>query len=152
MRFTTTSRRGRLGSERGQALVETALVVPVLMLLILGAIYLGRDINFANDATQLAGEGARLAAVAKDPPETLNTYLLNRAQSQSNGFHDAITKVCIDFPDGGSRTAGSAVRVSITVDLGSIKLPLIDKQGITSTRGATMRLEKDAPANYACPA
>lgn len=150
----TTSRIPRLASERGQALVEMALVAPLLLLLIFGAIYLGRDLNYANNATQLAGAGARLAAVGKNPPETLNTYLLNKAADQGTGFQNRITKVCIEFPDGGvnPRAAGNAVRVRISVDMGSIKLPFINRTGITTTRGATMRLEKDAPANYACPA
>jgi hypothetical protein len=156
MRPTTTTCRARLACERGQALLETALVVPLLALLVLGAVYLGRDFNFANDATQLAGQGARLAAVGNDPPGGLNAWLLNRAKDQSNGFHDAITKVCIDYPDDGGdgdtiREVGEAVRVRITVDLGSIKLPLLHRTGITTTRGATARLEKSPPGSYACP-
>ncbi|HEY3463128.1 MAG TPA: TadE/TadG family type IV pilus assembly protein [Gaiellaceae bacterium] len=68
------SRRRRLGqlvgSERGTAVVEFALVAPILFLLVFGILDFGRALNYYNDITQLAGQGARAAAVNRNPDGT----------------------------------------------------------------------------------
>ena len=62
------SRRKRLlGSERGTALVEFALIAPLLFLLVFGVIEFGRALNYYNDLTQLSGQGARSAIVSRNP-------------------------------------------------------------------------------------
>lgn len=53
----------RAWSERGQGVVEFALILPVFMLLILGLLDFGSAYNIHNDMQQLAGEAARFAAV-----------------------------------------------------------------------------------------
>ena len=60
----------RLRSERGTALVEFALIAPLLFLLIGGVIDFARALNYYNDLTQLAGQGARAAIVASNPDGT----------------------------------------------------------------------------------
>src|SRR2546422_749472 len=55
------------GREQGQALVEFALILPVVLLLLLGMIDFGRAMNYYNDMTQLAAEAARSAAVNHNP-------------------------------------------------------------------------------------
>lgn len=60
-----TRRRMRVwGSEDGQALVEFALVVPVLLLLILGLVEFARAWNTQQVLTDAAREGLRNAVVA----------------------------------------------------------------------------------------
>jgi Flp pilus assembly protein TadG len=54
-------------SERGTAVVEFALVAPLLFLLVFGIIEFGRVLNAYNQVTQLAGQGARAAAVNRNP-------------------------------------------------------------------------------------
>jgi Flp pilus assembly protein TadG len=55
---------GRLrGDQKGQALVEFALVAPVLLLLLLGIIDLARAWNVYQVLTDAGREGARLAVV-----------------------------------------------------------------------------------------
>jgi hypothetical protein len=49
--------------QRGQALVETAIAVPLLVLLILGIVDFGKAYNYKNDITHLANEAARYATV-----------------------------------------------------------------------------------------
>jgi Flp pilus assembly protein TadG len=44
--------------QRGQALVETALAVPLLLLLIVGMVDFGRAYNYAYDLTHLANAPA----------------------------------------------------------------------------------------------
>ena len=57
-------------SERGTAVVEFALVAPILFLLVFGVIEFARILNAYNDLTQLAGQGARAAAVSVNPDGT----------------------------------------------------------------------------------
>jgi Flp pilus assembly protein TadG len=66
MRRVRPSRRF-LGSERGTALVEFALIAPILFLFLFGIIEFGRALNYYNDLTQLAGQGARAAIVSRNP-------------------------------------------------------------------------------------
>jgi TadE-like protein len=54
-------------SERGTAVVEFAIVAIPLFLIVFGILDFGRALNYYNDLTQLAGQGARAAAVNQDP-------------------------------------------------------------------------------------
>jgi Flp pilus assembly protein TadG len=57
-------------SERGTAIVEFALIAPLLFFLVFGIIEFGRALNYYNDLTQLAGQGARAAIVTRNPDGT----------------------------------------------------------------------------------
>jgi Flp pilus assembly protein TadG len=61
------SLRTLLRNERGTALVEFALIAPLLFLLLFGVIEFGRVLNYYNDLTQLSGQGARAAVVSRNP-------------------------------------------------------------------------------------
>src|SRR5262245_66665975 len=50
-------------SERGQAMVEFALVAPLLFVLLFGMLDFGKAFNYWNVEQQMANEGARMAAV-----------------------------------------------------------------------------------------
>jgi hypothetical protein len=69
--------RGRIRvfrhDERGTALVEFALIAPFLFLLLFGIIDFGRALNYYNQVTQLAGQGARAAQVNRMPDGTAIT-------------------------------------------------------------------------------
>jgi Flp pilus assembly protein TadG len=67
-RFSGARRLAR--SERGTAVVEFALIAPLLFLLVFGIIEFGRILNTYNQLTQLAGQGARAAAVSRNPDGT----------------------------------------------------------------------------------
>jgi len=67
-RFSGT--RGLARSERGTAIVEFALIAPLLFFLVFGIIEFGRALNYYNDLTQLAGQGARAAIVSRNPDST----------------------------------------------------------------------------------
>lgn len=66
--------RGPFGAlrreQRGTALVEFALIAPLLFLLLFGIVDFGRALNYYNQITQLAGQGARAAAVNRNPDGT----------------------------------------------------------------------------------
>lgn len=65
-----TRRSCRLG-ERGQALVETALVIPVLLLLAFGVVAVGRLTQAQMAVSAVAREAARAAALASTQAEAL---------------------------------------------------------------------------------
>lgn len=53
----------RLRGADGQALVELAVVLPVILILILSVVDIGKAYGYQNDETHLANEAARFAAV-----------------------------------------------------------------------------------------
>jgi len=159
-----TARR-RLASERGVALVEFALVLPVLMFMLVGMLEFGKALNYWIDQTHLANQGARWAAVDRNPSPTplsqsLQAYIAQRANTDElelGGTKNVLTplSVFICFPSG-STNVGEPVRVIVSTNYHW--LPLIGAKLGASVpiRGtATMRIEKK-PVNYAangaCPA
>ena len=54
----------RIGSNRGNAVVEFALVLPILLLVLFGITEIGRMIMTANVLNTASREGARLAAIS----------------------------------------------------------------------------------------
>src|SRR5919199_1947026 len=72
---------GRWRDERGVALTEFALVLPLLLLLILGMVDFGKAFNYWIDETHLASEGSRWAVIDKWPTKgssTLQQYILSQ--------------------------------------------------------------------------
>src|SRR5436309_14445967 len=59
--------RRKLREERGTALIEFALVLPVLILIVMGILYFGRYESYANDEQQLASSAARWASINANP-------------------------------------------------------------------------------------
>jgi TadE-like protein len=59
-----------VSDSRGTALVEMALVLPVLLLLLFGMLDFGKALNAWIDETHLANEAARIAAVSYCPDKT----------------------------------------------------------------------------------
>ena len=53
----------RLRAAEGQAIVELAVVLPVILILILSVVDIGKAYGYQNDETHLANEAARFAAV-----------------------------------------------------------------------------------------
>ena len=63
----TAIRRKPGRTERGQSLVEFALVIPVLLILVFGIIDFGMGLRAYITVTQATREGARFGAVGNDP-------------------------------------------------------------------------------------
>jgi Flp pilus assembly protein TadG len=146
--FTLTPKRllGRLRQERGQALVEFAVVLPVLMLIIIGILTFGRYMNYAEQETQLASEGARWAAVNFDPPgtESLQTYIESQATGELlNGSSDVTSPIAayVYYPTGSSNTVGQPIRVCVTATVRL--LPILGAAtSVQIVQTATMRIEQ----------
>ena len=140
------------------ALVEFALVAPLLLVILFAMLDFGRTFNYWIDATHLANEGARWAVVNKNPASsgTLQQYIQDQADTDElrNGGSSSVPsalQVCISFPNGAS-AVGNPVQVTASVTYNW--LPFLSDQalgGLTSTTVAsssTMRLEAP-PTNYA---
>jgi hypothetical protein len=140
----------RLRQERGQSMVEFAIVLPVLILIILGILYFGRYMEYSNQETQLAEEGVRWAAVDFVPttapgctPVTLQCYIQSQTQGElRNGSSDVSSgvQVYIYSPTGATYTAGQPIRVCL---VSTVKYPTpVSTLTSTIVQSATMRIEQ----------
>jgi hypothetical protein len=142
--------RSVLRRDSGAALVEFALVLPILLLLVFGALDLGKAYNYWIDETQLAHEGARYAAVNKNPdPNEPNFLAAIRKQADTDELRDGNTgsvpdplQVCVYLPDGPE--IGNRVRVEVTstyhfMSFIAGKVNLLQKPVVADS---TMRLER----------
>jgi Flp pilus assembly protein TadG len=145
---TTRSLVRRVCQDRGQALAEFAVVLPVLMLIIVGILTFGRYENYANQETQLASEGGRWASVNVNPStsQTLQAYIQSQTTGELlNGSSDVTSavQVFIYYPTGSSNTVGSSVRVCVTATVRL--LPMLGSvSSATIAEVATMRIEQAA--------
>jgi Flp pilus assembly protein TadG len=145
----------RARSEEGVALVEFALILPVLALLLFGMLDFGKAFNYWIDETHLANEGARWAVVNKNPASagTLQEYIRSQATTPElrNGGTPSVAdpvRVCVEFPAGTSNV-GDPVRVTVTATYKWLAL-IAQRLSVTQTDisgAATMRLEAK-PTNY----
>ena len=124
---------------RGQALVELALLLPVLMLLVVGSIEFGRAFFLKNMAINAAREGARKAAVLTPwDVNAIRTVVRNAVTSSS-----VKEPIQIDPDPGPPTTKGQEVKVTVKVRFDTI-VPnfLFPFKNISSVGGsATMRYE-----------
>jgi Flp pilus assembly protein TadG len=147
------TRRG--DRESGVALVEFALVLPLLLLIILGIFDFGRAINYWQDAQQMANEGARWAVVARLPNSgggTLQNQIRQQADTAEflNGSSSVTgkAKVCISFPNGTSNV-GDPVTVTVSGTYQWIPFLALGATQTTFSSSATMRLERLPAGVYA---
>lgn len=106
-----TAQKRRLGS----VILETALVMPLMLLLVLGIIQYGFIMNASNALTQIARESARNAAL--NPLNDTNIKLFVKAECAKtainyNDITDAGVSISPSVPS--NRVAGSLVTVSLT--------------------------------------
>lgn len=137
-----------LRREDGVAMVEFALVLPILLLLMLGMLEFGRALNYWIDGNHLANVAARWAAVDRNPGSgsTIQESILSQANTSelreggSTSVPDA-AKVEICFPDG-SADVGDPVKATVSVDYSW--MPFLNLGAATTTlkSSATMRLEQ----------
>lgn len=145
----------------GTALVELALVLPLLLVLLLGMIDFGKAFNAWIDETHLSNEAARLAAVNSSAgaslPGKLQQYIqeqVDTAELKSGRVSDsyapaqAPVKVCLSFPNG-TQNPGDPVKVTVSVTYEWLNyLSTRVSLGATPITGsATMRLEQRPSAD-----
>jgi Flp pilus assembly protein TadG len=122
-----SKRQDQNGGLRAQALMEFALVLPILVLLVLGAMDLGRMFYTKTVITNAAREGAnylayfpKISDVEGKSPDTVAYEIIYAEGDSSNvDLTDTDTTVITLSPAATSRLAGTSVSVTIqkTVDL-----------------------------------
>lgn len=150
---TTNHRPALLRDERGVVAVELALILPVLLGILFLLIDFGRAFNYANDANQIAAEGARMAAVNGYPGGATLA-----SQGDTTELRDGGTQVpskllvCVDFPTnpatGTSGKVGDPVHVRATATFRIV--PIIAAADVPIHGDATMRLERTPSFSAGC--
>lgn len=156
-----SARRPSPADERGVALVEFALVLPLILLLLFGMIDFGKAFNYWNDETHLANQAVRYAVVNRTPVAGQSIAQAVRADADSaelrNGGTASISspgvQICIWFPENHHKYPDPNVRdhdvgdpVQAVVKAQYNWLAYLVGQGLPAhsdlTGTATMRLEQ----------
>jgi Flp pilus assembly protein TadG len=160
----------RSANDRGQATVEFALILPLLLLLILGMLDFGRAFSYWIDETHLANETARWAAVnvLPDPADATCTAASNplaceiKKQAETADLRNGSSGtgsvsspgICFTFSFPASTgpgtpptpQAGDPVKVDVTANYNWLRLLALNVPGLGATKSitgsATMRLEQ----------
>ena len=130
---------------RGAALVEFALVLPILLVLLFGIAQFGLAINSANDETHLANEVARYATVDENPAAAKSESLQEWGKKQADSKALTGQTVCISFPNGTG--FGAPVEVKITGTINWFPVLRLKVARTVIEGKADMRLER-APSAY----
>jgi Flp pilus assembly protein TadG len=150
----------KLAKQDGQAIVEFALVLPILLIVILGIVDFGIAYNYKNDETHLANEAVRFAVVNNCSPcagDSIEEFVKNDADSadlRDGGGQIESPGVTVKFclPDGGTGAKGDALQATVTAKYNFLPSLLSFVPGlptqITIESTATQRIEKDYAGAY----
>lgn len=136
----------RLKSERGQALLETALTMPLLLLVVVGIFEFGRAYQTWQVLTNAAREGARVAvlpnAAASAASTRVTAYLQSGQLSSPSSASVTVTMVSIDI---GAGAAAPASRVTVSYPFEFMVLqPIARLVARGSTAGAPLTMTVSA--------
>lgn len=114
--------RGEANSESGQALVEAALAIPVLLVLVFGIVAVGR-ITDAKIAVQAAArESSRAIAVAPSEEQGI-AEALNAGENVAGGYGLDNSRLTLELDSGGFSRGGTVTSdVQYTVSLSDLPL------------------------------
>ena len=123
-----------LNNKKGAALVETAIILPLLLLIVFGIFEFGRAMYMTNTLNNAAREGARRAAVSPTPID-IDAFVTSGIPFDQTGLEITTSNT--------TPASGSGVPVTVTVTLPfrtvTEMIPMLD--GITLRGQATMRYE-----------
>ncbi len=126
--------------ERGQALVETALAVPVVLAIALGVVLAGQVVHASVAVQAAAREAGRSLAVAPSRDEGLAAAEANaRAVADGHGLDGARLTLALD-PGAFARGGTARAHVAYAVELGA--LPLFGTVSVTVSADAEQRIEQ----------
>lgn len=120
--------------ERGQDLVEYALILPIMMLILMSILDLGRGIYCYTIVHNSTREGVRYGIIYPDDPVGIEAAVRNRAVA----LDPAALTVLVTLPD--EDTVRVTVNYQFTV-ITPIVVPLIGSDAVTISSQATMRVE-----------
>jgi hypothetical protein len=149
----TCRRCCRFLGEAGQAVVEFALVLPLLCALVFALIDFGKAVYYYIELTHVANEGARIAAVnpASLPggSSSLKSYLCSELGSSSSELRAGSSTtnkatVAISYPSS-TQNIGDPVKVQLSTTFHWI--PFVGGGSVGISGSATMRLEQSTSGN-----
>ncbi|HEY8891448.1 MAG TPA: TadE/TadG family type IV pilus assembly protein [Clostridium sp.] len=107
-----------LKNEKGQSLVEFAILLPVLLLLLMGILEFGLMLNSYLTINNSAREGARLGIVEGSNPEIYELIKTISPNLDSENLEVNIT------PNDGSRKSGDTITVEVVYNY-KVTIPII---------------------------
>lgn len=123
----------RSGDERGSATAELVILTPLLILLLLFVVALGRLAGARIDVDGAAAQAARAASIARSP-DAASAVAQQTASSALNTQHITCAHLAVSV-DTGDFTPGGSVAVTVTcgVDLADLTgLHLPGSEAVTS--------------------
>jgi Flp pilus assembly protein TadG len=146
-------RRRRFLQEKGQSVVEFAMVLPLLCALVFALVDFGKAVYYYIDLTHVANEGARIAAVnpASLPggSSSLTTYLCSQLGGGSSELRAGSSSVdeatvAVSSP-GSTQNIGDPVKVDVSTNYHWI--PFFGGGAVEIKGSAVMRLEQSTAGN-----
>lgn len=152
--------------EKGQNMVELALLLPLVLLLIFGVIEFARAYNYSDQTSQIANETARWIIVDQLPPytdENGNAVATNTnpsigdyrnfafARLVTKGLQSSTPKANIHICSsvGANPTSGDAVSLRIDTSFATVAAGIIGVSNISLKGEASMRIEVPPGTNSA---
>lgn len=107
------AKRGRIGRQDGQGLVEFALVLPILLLLLLGIVQFGLLFGTQLNIENASREGARLASVLGQTETSGNPEITARVHQAAGGLDTSKMVITITPSSPSSRLVGTPITVTV---------------------------------------
>ena len=140
--------------ERGQGVIEFAMVLPLLAILVFVLIDFGKALYYYIDLTHVANEGARIASVSAATlpggATSLSDYLCGqlgdsaKSELRTGSASTDKAKVTISYDNGGSTNSGDPVTVEVSTSYHWI--PWTKLAALKVGGSATMRIENPVSA------
>jgi Flp pilus assembly protein TadG len=141
-------RRERPGGERGTAIVELALALPILILLVLGTFDLGRAIYLRTSLGNAARDGVRFASI--DPQ---NTTCI-RAVASRNVSLATVAAGDVSITRPGTLDMGQPITVSVQSvyrPVSPLMTNIVGTSRLTLRAAATMQIRNLPSTSVPCP-
>ncbi len=116
------------GSERGAALVEAAIILPILLLVVFGIVAFSRAYNAKTTLTHAAREGVRELAITGDP---IAAEAVAKAAATSLDPDQMVITTTACVP-------GDPVQLTIQYPF-SYEMPVLGSRAVTLTETGVMR-------------
>ena len=130
MRQEVTDMRTRLRNERGAALLETAITIPIILLISVGIFEFGRAYQVQQVLTNAAREGARQAVLESATPEQVTATVRNYLSGGGLTPVDPVIERTVPFPGPGCPCAS---RVTINYPFSFIVLQPVARLVVRDT-------------------
>lgn len=125
--------------ERGAALVETAVVLPVLLVLVFGIVMVGRVVQAQVAVQSVVREAGRTAALAPSADAGLTDGAARAlAVAAGHGLSTEALEVGIDV---GTFARGGVVEVEASYPVTLADLPLLGRVSVTVSGSHTQRID-----------